>query len=165
MSTRPVSVGAQPVARANISTREVELEVAAAKGRVADGIDVEVFSASAKLTADQLTVQGAMSRVEVGTADRRHTASLETFTFKGNVSHTNPDGSVGGNAGIGANVIGVEGTATFLGASSVTGGLSVGVGAELGVGVRDFDKDSSPELCARVSLLFFTLGACVENPF
>jgi hypothetical protein len=72
-----VSAGAQPVARANISTREVDLEVAAAKGRVADGIDVEVFSASARLTADQLTVQ----------------------------------------------------------------------------------------LCARVSLLFFTLGACVENPF
>jgi hypothetical protein len=47
----------------------------------------------------------------------------------------------------------------------VTGGLSVGVGAELGVGVRDFDKDSNPELCARVSVLFFTLGACVENPF
>jgi hypothetical protein len=165
MSTKPVSGGPQPIARANVSTQELDVEVAAAKGRVADGIDVEVFSASAKLTGDQLTVQGAMSRVEVGTGDRRHTASLETFTFKGNVSHSNPDGSVGGNAGIGANVIGVEGTATFLGASSVTGGLSVGVGAELGVGVRDFDKDGSPELCGRVSVLFFTLGACLENPF
>jgi hypothetical protein len=164
MSTKPVSGGPQPVARAEISTQEVELEVAAAKGHVADGIDVEVFSASAKLDGDQLTVQGAMSRVEVG-GDRVLTGSLETFSFKGNVSKANPDGSIGGNAGIGANVIGVEGTARFLGASSVTGGLSVGVGAELGVGVRDFDKDSNPELCARVSVLFFTLGACVENPF
>ena len=164
MSTKPVSGGALPIARAEISTQEVDLEVAAAKGQVADGIDVEVFSASAKLDGDQLTVQGAMSRVEVG-GDGVLTGSLETFSFKGNVSKTNPDGSTGGNAGIGANVIGVEGTAKFLGASSVTGGLSVGVGAELGVGVRDFDKDSNPELCARVSVLFFTLGACVENPF
>lgn len=164
MSTKPVSGGPQPIARAEVSTQEVNLEVAAAKGHVADGIDVEVFSASAKLNGDQLTVQGAMSRVEVG-GDRVLTGSLETFSFKGNVSKTNPDGSVGGNAGLGANVIGVEGTARFLGASSVTGGLSVGVGAELGVGVRDFDKDSNPELCARVSVLFFTLGACVENPF
>jgi hypothetical protein len=164
MSTKPVSGGPRPVARAEISTQEVDLEVAAAKGQVADGVDVEVFSASAKLTGDQLTVQGAMSRVEVG-GGRVLTGSLETFSFKGNVSKTNPDGSVGGNAGIGAQVIGVEGTAKFLGASSVTGGLSVGVGAELGVGVRDFDKDNNPELCARVSVLFFTLGACVENPF
>jgi hypothetical protein len=164
MSTKPISGGPQPIARADISTQEVELEVAAAKGQVADGIDVEVFSASAKLNGDQLTVQGAMSRVEVGGGGVL-AGSLETFSFKGNVSKTNPDGSIGGNAGIGANVIGVEGTARFLGASSVTGGLSVGVGAELGVGVRDFDKDSNPELCARVSVLFFTLGACVENPF
>jgi hypothetical protein len=164
MSTKPVSGGPKPIVRAELSTQEVDLEVAAAKGQVTDGIDVEVFSASAKLSGDQLTVQGAMSRVEVG-GNGVLTGSLETFSFKGNVSKSNPDGSVGGNAGIGANVIGVEGTARFLGASSVTGGLSVGVGAELGVGVRDFDKDSNPELCARVSVLFFTLGACVENPF
>jgi hypothetical protein len=163
MSTKPISGGPQPLARTEISTQEVDLEVAAARGQLADGLDVEVFSASAKLNGDQLTVQGAMSRVEVGGGVLA--GSLETFSFKGNVSKTNPDGSVGGNASLGASVVGVEGTAKFLGASSVTGGLSVGVGAELGVGVRDFDKDSNPELCARVSVLFFTLGACVENPF
>jgi hypothetical protein len=178
MSSRPISGNSpsptapsapddespHPVAQAKASAREVEVEVAAAKGRAGDGIDVEIFSASARITADDIVVQGGMARIEAGTADHAHTASLETFTFKASTGRSNPDGSTGINAGASATVIGVEGTTTFLGASSVTGGLSVGVGAEAAVGVRDFDKDNNPELCARVSLLFFTAGLCLENP-
>jgi hypothetical protein len=179
MSSRPISGNSpppvtpaapdadppQPVARASVSRQEVELTVAAARGQAADGVEVEIFAASARITADDVVVQGGMAKIEVGTDDRAHTASLENFTFKATAGRTNADGSKGINAGASATVIGVEGTTTFLGASSVTGGLSVGVGAEVAVGTRDFDKDSSPELCARVSLLFFTAGLCVENPF
>jgi hypothetical protein len=161
----PDAESAQPVARASVSTQEVALEVAAAKGQATDGVEIEVLSVSARITADDVIVQGGMARIEVGTDDRAHTASLENFTFKATAGRTNSDGSKGFNAGASATVVGVEGTTTFLGASSVTGGLSVGVGAEAAVGTRDFDKDSNPELCARVSLLFFTAGLCVESPF
>jgi hypothetical protein len=160
----PEAESAQPVARAKVSAQEVELEVAAAKGHAADGVEIEVFAASARITGDDVIVQGGLAKIEVGTDDRAHVASLENFTFKATAGRTNSDGSQGFNAGASATVVGVEGTTTFLGASSVTGGLSVGVGAEVAVGTRDFDKDNNPELCARVSLLFFTAGLCVENP-
>lgn len=110
-STTPAPValgGTPPVARAALTEDHLEAEVALVKGEVADGVDLELFSASTAV-------------------------AVESFT-------------------------------PFGGGNSVTGGLSVGVGAELGVGTRDFDKDNNPELCARVSVLFFTLGACVENP-
>ena len=90
MGTKPISGGPQPLARAEISTQEVDLEVAAARGQLADGLDLSALSASATLN---------------------------------------------------------------------------GVGVELGVGLPDFDRDNNPELCARVSVLFFTLGDCLENPF
>jgi hypothetical protein len=95
---------------------------------------------------------------------RRSRQPARAGAAKLNVSKDNPDGSVGGNASVGATLIGVEGTWTRNG-NSVTGGLSVGAGAEVGVGTRDFDKDGRPEFCARVSVLVATVGMCLENPF
>ena len=156
--------GARPVARASLEDG-LDAEVALIKGPAGENIDLELFTASARVTRDQFTVQGGVSRIDVHSDDRRFGVSSEKLTFKVNSSKTNPDGSVGGNAAIGATLIGIEGTATVPGSgSSITGGLSIGVGAELGVGTRDFDKDGRTELCARVSFLVATLGLCLENP-
>jgi hypothetical protein len=157
--------GARPVARASLADG-IDAEVALIKGPASKNVDLEMFAASARVNKDQVTLQAGVSRIDLHTADKRQSISSEKLTAKVNVSYTNPDGSVGGNASIGATLIGVEGTLTVPGGgSSLTGGLSVGVGAELGVGTRDFDKDGHAELCARVSLLVATVGACLENPF
>ena len=155
---------AAPVARANVSLERVDIEIAAAGGSAGDGIEVAVFAGSIQASAQQTTLEAKMFNVEVKSSDGHGKASLENFSAKINSGRENADGSVGGNFGIGANVIGVEGT---LGRSgwTVTGGLAVGAGAELSVGTRDLDKDGSKELCARVSAGFATLGLCVENPF
>ena len=147
-------------------TDGLDVEVALLKGPASDTVDVELFTASARSNGNQVTLQAGVSRIDLHTADRRQSISSEKLTAKVNISYTNPDGSVGGNASVGATLIGVEGTLTVPGGgSSVTGGLSVGVGAELGVGTRDFDKDGRTELCGRVSFLVATVGLCLENPF
>jgi hypothetical protein len=159
------AAGAHPVARASLEDG-LDAEVALAKGPASENVDVELFAASARIDGDQFTLQAGLSKIDIHTADRRQSISTEKLTFKVNGSTTNPDGSVGGNAAIGATLVGVEGTLTVPGGgSSVTGGLSIGVGAELGVGTRDFDKDGRTELCARVSFLVATVGLCLENPF
>lgn len=155
--------GAKPVVAAKVSGDGVEVEVAAAKGRVADGVDIEVFSATAKATRDQMTVAATMSRIEAKSDNGANSIAVEKLSVKVSAGRDNADGSRGVNLGIGANAVGIEGTVGGKG-YGLTGGLSVGVGAEASVGVRDLDKDGNPELCARVSALFFTLGACAENP-
>ena len=143
---------------------QTDVEVALAKGPAGDHFDVELMSLSAKVNADQLTVQGAFSRIELHSQNPGQSLSVEKLTFKANLGTINPDGSVGINAGIGATLIGIEGTATISG-NSLTVGFSAGAGAEVSVGVRDFDKDGSPEMCARISVLFVTLGTCMEPLF
>ena len=178
MSCRPVSENsstcgpcstaneesAHPIARAIVSVQEVDLEVAAASGHVR-GAEIDLFSASAGATADDVIFQGGLARMRTGTGQGAYSASLETFTFKASAGHTNPDGSYGSHVGASATVVGIEGTATFLGATSITLGLSAGVGGEVSVGTRDLDKDGNPEMCARISLAFLTVGLCLENPF
>jgi hypothetical protein len=161
-STTPPVPG--PVGRATVNLDQIDAEVALAKGPAGDHFDVELMSLSAKVNADQLTVQGAFSRIEFHSKDRAHSVSVEKLSFKAELGTTNPDGSVGINAGVGANLIGIEGTATYSG-NSLTVGFAAGAGAEVSVGVRDFDKDGSPEMCARISVLFVTLGTCMEPLF
>jgi hypothetical protein len=161
-SPRPPVPG--PVARAAVSRDQIDVEVALAKGPAGDHFDVELMSLSARANGDQLTVQGAFSRMELHTQDRGQSLAVEKLSFKANLGAMNADGSVGINAGIGATLIGIEGTATLSG-NSLTVGFSAGAGAEVSVGVRDFDKDGSPEMCARISVLFVTLGTCLEPLF
>jgi hypothetical protein len=154
---------AGPVARAEVSLERIDIEVAAAKGSAGDGIEVAVFAGSIQSTSQQTTLEARMFNVEVKSKDGHQKATLENFSAKVTSGHQNSDGSVGGNFGIGATVIGVEGTVGHSG-TTVTGGLAVGAGAELSVGTRDLDKDGSKELCARVSVGLVTLGLCLENP-
>jgi hypothetical protein len=153
-----------PVARATVNRDQIDAEVALAKVPAGDHFDVELMSLSARADGDQLTVQGALSRIELHSKDPGQSLSVEKLSFKANLGAMNSDGSVGINAGIGATLIGIEGTATISG-NSLTVGLSAGAGAEVSVGVRDFDKDGSPEMCARISVLFVTLGTCMEPLF
>lgn len=157
------AAGANPVARASLEDG-LDLEIGLAKGPASKNVDIELFTASARVKPGQVTLQAGLSRIDVHSEDRGKSISTEKLTAKVNVSKDNPDGSVGGNASFGATLIGVEGTWT-RGGNSVTGGLSAGVGAEVGVGTRDFDKDGRPEFCARVSFLVATVGTCLENPF
>jgi len=159
------SAPAGAVARATVTADGVRAEVAAAKGELSDGIDVEVFSSAAQVNEDGVSVEGAMARVQIRADQEGHRAQIETFSFKASAGRANPDGSTGVGLGLGANVVGIEGTVNLGGGTDVTGGLSAGAGAEASVGVRDFDKDNNPELCARVSLAFVTIGMCIENPF
>ena len=155
---------AGPVARASVSSERVDVEVAAVKGSAGDGIEVAVFSASIQSTAQQTTLEARMFNAELESEDGHRKVSVENFSAKINSGRQNPDGSVGGNFGVGANVVGIEGTVGHSG-WTITGGVAFGAGAEMSVGTRDLDRDGSRELCARVSAGFATIGLCVENPF
>lgn len=138
-------------------------EVAAAKGTI-DGVDVAIADVSVKSNDDGFTATGGLTHMQVN-GDNGSSASFDTFNFRGAVGTQNPDGSEGFGAGATANAVAVEGTWNFSGGSSVTGGLSVGVGAEASVGTRDIDHDGNTEVCVRVAALFFTVGGCLETPF
>jgi hypothetical protein len=155
---------AAPVARASITADRVDLELAAAKGAAGDGIDVAVFSASVTASRQQTTLEGRMFSAELKSDNGQNKIAVENFSAKVNLGRENADGSFGGNFGLGANIVGIEGTVGRSG-NTVTGGVAFGAGAELSVGTRDLDKDGSPELCGRVSAGFVTLGLCLENPF
>ena len=75
----------------------------------------------------------------------------------------NSDGSVGANAGVMATAWSGEVTINHSG-WSVTGGVSVGIGAEAHWGLGDADGDRKPEICARVAFDVGIVGPCVEVP-
>ena len=134
------------------------------KGRdPVSGGEVEVLTVSGQVGL-QNEVQAGMMRVGVSSDDGRQSATVEVLTARANIGIHNPDGSTGFNAGAMAVGGGVEGTANYSG-NSITGGLSLSAGAEGYVGVRDSDGDGSKELSVRVSVMFFTVGFAIENPF
>jgi hypothetical protein len=137
---------------------------AAIKGRDPNtGIEAEIFTVSGQVGA-QNEVQVGMARMGASSDDGRQSIGMDVFTARAMVGIHNPDGSVGLNAGAMATAIGIEGTANYSG-NSITGGLSLSAGAEAHVGIRDSDGDGSSELSVRVSVMFFTIGFAIENPF
>ncbi len=134
--------------------------VAALKGRDAsNGIEVEVFTASAQVGGEN---EAQVGLARVGLSGERGSVTAEFLTARAHGGAHNDDGSVGFNAGAGATGAGIEGT-LLLGESSVTAGLSVSVGADVQLGVRDLDADGSIEVCAKVSVGPVTVGFCAEN--
>jgi hypothetical protein len=73
----------------------------------------------------------------------------------------NPDGSTGVNLGASVTVVGME-VQLSDGANSLNGGLSLGVGLEASLGLRDADEDNVAEFCARVAVGPVAIGACFE---
>lgn len=140
--------------------------VAALKGRdEKTGIEMEVFGASVQ-GGMQYEAQAGMMRLGVSSDSGANNASMEMITAQANMGYYNKDGSTGINAGATANVVGVEGTAS-TGASGVTGGVSIGVGAEFSAGVRDADGDGYGEIGLRGTLKLavgVTIGLQIEDP-
>ncbi len=127
------------------------------------GIEVDVFSGSAQAGA-QNEVQVGMARIGASSDDGAHRIGGEVFTAKAGAGIHNSDGSKGANAGVGAAVVGVEGTASLRG-NSATVGFSVGVGLEGSIGIRDQDGDGKKEACVKGGVKAVTLGVCLESPF
>lgn len=71
----------------------------------------------------------------------------------------NDDGSTGYHSGAGVTVASVEGTQTSADGSSVTGGLSVGVGADVSVGTKTAPNGDTLA-CGRIAVGPLILGAC-----
>jgi len=156
-----------PVLRGRHLGDGVQGEIAAFKGKTADGSDVEVFSVSAQASLrDGIDAQAAMVKGahdwEAGLVGNR--TSMEAFTAKATLSTKGADGSEGWNIAVGASIVAAEHTATWKG-SSATLGFGAGVGFEASHGVRDFDKDGSPEFCGRIGVRFLTVGICIEDLF
>ncbi|HYQ42545.1 MAG TPA: hypothetical protein VER11_11275 [Polyangiaceae bacterium] len=86
----------------------------------------------------------------------------EAGVVRANLGENNDDGSIGGNIGSGAELIGSEATIDTP-AGSVTAGLSASMSLSGSMGVRDADHDGLPEFCAKFSVPRFTIGACVEQ--
>ena len=133
---------------------------AAVKGRdPKTGAEAEVFSASVQV-GTQNELQLGMARV--GVSGKNGSIGAEAFTLRANAGFQNDDGSVGVNAGVGATIVGAEGTLTN-GADSVTAGVSLGPSIGGSVGIRDNDKDGISEWCIKVSAGFVTGGVCYEG--
>ncbi len=152
-----------PRASAQVTTDGIDAELALRSGGL-DYVDSEIASASVTTSSGQSTAQAIFARVDLHTGDRSQSLSLEALSAKASIGSINPDGSIGRNVSLGATLVGAEGTLTHSG-NSVTGGLSLGAGAEVAIGTRDFDRDNRPEFCGRVSALVLTIGFCVEDPF
>jgi len=86
----------------------------------------------------------------------------EAGVVRANLGENNDDGSLGGNLGAGAELIGGEATINTPG-GSLTGGLSISMSVSGSIGVRDADHDGKPEFCAKFSVPTLTLGACIEQ--
>ena len=155
-------------ARAGINEQgDVEARAAALYGRDSKtGIEMDVFSAYAQ-TGGQTGVGVRMAKVGVSSDNGANSASMDVFSATVNGGTRNRDGSRGVNAEVAATAIAAEGTVGYSG-NSLTGGVSIGVGANVGAGIRDQDGDGSSELCVNASvklLVGVQLGFCVENPF
>lgn len=140
--------------------------VAAIKGRDADsGIEMEIYSASVQVGA-QNEAQAGMARLGISSDSGANSASMDIFTAQAHAGIYNKDGSTGINVGATAVAVGVEGTAS-TGASGVTGGVSIGVGAEYSAGIRDADGDGYGEIGLRGTLelgVGVTIGIQIEDP-
>ncbi|MBN1962362.1 MAG: hypothetical protein JW841_15625 [Deltaproteobacteria bacterium] len=135
---------------------------AAIKGRdQRTGIETEVFTISGRLGGEN-EVQAGMGRIGVSSDDGMNNATMEVFTARAAGGAHNNDGSTGINAELMGTVIGAQGTASYEG-NSITGGLSFSAGAGGSIGLRNADQDDSTEVCGSVSVMFFTLGTCIET--
>jgi hypothetical protein len=111
---------------------------------------------------NDVQVVGARETLTVSHAGYGLSVTGEAGVARANLGENNDDGSLGGNLGAGAELVGGEATINTP-AGSLTGGLSVSMSVSGSIGVRDVDHDGEPEFCAKFSVPAFTLGACVER--
>jgi hypothetical protein len=128
-----------------------------------EGTSVEVGTVSVQYGKDNdVQIVGARQTLKVSHGGYGLSLTGEVGVVRANLGENNDDGSVGGNIGAGAELIGGEATIdTPVG--SLTGGLSESMSLSGSMGVRDADRDGDPEYCAKFSVPAFTLGACIER--
>lgn len=134
--------------------------VAAIKSRGSDGVEVEVFSASAQVGGQS---EGQLAMARVGYAGRNTSATVDALSARAQVGIHNDDGSVGFNAGALAVGAGAEATYTTDSGYSLTFGAAASVGAAVSIGIRDIDNDAYLEWCLKIGGTVFTVGLCVED--
>ena len=112
----------------------------------------------------QVNLQLGHPRIEGHTAvSGLHLAGgIDILNANAHLGEKNEDGSQGANVGIGATLLGLEGSAEYKGCS-LTLGVSGSWGGSIASGEgRDIDGDGVPERCFKMSLGPFTLGECDE---
>jgi hypothetical protein len=123
----------------------------------------EVLSASRQFGTDtDLQVTVARQTEAISHAGYGLRLNGEVGAVRANLGEHNDDGSEGLDAGLVADLAGAELT-VFTPAWSLTGGVSISAGVSGHIGWRDADHDGKPELCAKISIPEFTVGACVEK--
>ena len=138
--------------------------VALLKGRNSQsGVEAEVVSASVQF-GFQSEAQVGLLRVGASRDDGTSSGTVDALSARAAIGIHNTDGSTGFNIALTATALGVEGT--HRGSHhSVTGGVSLGVGGEASIGVRDADHDGKKEVCLRVGGGPATIGHCLEMPW
>jgi hypothetical protein len=145
----------------------VKTEVAFVKSNNPGGVvkesSVEVSGAVAQIGKDlNLELIGARSTFALSRGGYGVSVTADGPSVRGNLGEHNDDGSLGGNMGLGANLMGFEATlSTPVG--SLTYGNGVSLNGSGSIGVRDEDHDGNPEYCAKFSVPAYTLGACLER--
>jgi len=133
------------------------------KSGLLNGSHTEIGTVSVQYGKDNdVQLVGARETLTVARAGYGLSVTGEAGVVRANLGEHNDDGSLGGNMGAGAQLIGGEVTLDTP-AGSVTGGLSASMSLSGSMGVRDADHDGEPEFCAKFSVPAFTLGACVER--
>ena len=138
------------------------------KGEVTSGLlkgsNMEVGTASVQYGKDNDVQLVAKRATVVVNGDGAYGLSVtgDAGVVRANLGENNDDGSLGGNIGSGAELVGLEGTLNTP-VGSVTYGQSVSMSLSGSMGVRDRDHDGKPEFCAKFSVPMYTVGACVEQ--
>jgi len=125
--------------------------------------NVEVGSVSVQFGKDKDAQAALLRRTDTLThAGYSLSLTSDALAARANLGEHNDDGSLGGNIGSGAELLGTEGTLNTP-YGSVTAGVSISASLSGSMGVRDADHDGKPEFCAKFSIPAYTLGACVEQ--
>jgi len=134
-------------------------EVTLAKaGDKKEGAALRVLSASARAGCE-VEAKGEVAHGSYTAPFAKVEAEL--LSARAAIGAMNDDGSVGVNATLMATAAAAEGTLQYSG-WSVTLGASLSMGAAVSDGIRDIDRDGSPEQCRRLSIGPVTVGFCTE---
>lgn len=158
---RDVHQGVYGEAGVTDDKRNVFFGAAVIKGSTPEGVEVEMGTASVQVGLQNEAQVGAG---RAGYQGKYVSGSIESFTASAQAGIDNADGSVGANVGLGATAASIEVTGKYSG-SSVTAGLSAGLGMSASIGLRDDDKDGKKEVCVRTAFEFVIAGGCIELPF
>jgi hypothetical protein len=159
--TLTASSGAVPGGSYGVAGSLVKADIASG---LLKGSNAELGTVSVQYGKDNdVQLVGARATVVVnGGAGYSLSVTADAAVARANLGENNDDGSLGGNIGSGAELVGLEATINTP-AGSLTFGQSVSMSLSGSMGVRDVDHDGELEFCAKFSVPLYTIGACVER--